>query len=100
MAEETRVTSDQTTTDGAPVKVGDRVWRADASGVRLCRMEKHHLGWWWERMSKEIYSTESAALAGAIDRERVALKKAKQQVRRATRAVERLKVRLHKLGSP
>lgn len=92
----------RSTIDGVPVKVGDVVWRASAyvSSITKCRLYKHHLDAWWERMSKEIYSTEYAAIAGQIEREKQRLDKARREVRRATKSIERLRERLDKERAP
>lgn len=93
--------SDQRTVDGVPVKLGDRVWFWPGWGnVRQRALNKTDLGMWWTHMtSKRIYSTERAALEAALVGEREALRKAKQRVRRASGAVERLKDRL-RAGQP
>lgn len=89
------MTDGKMTVDGVPVKVGDRVWRVHACGVRLCTLHKHHLGAWWDSMVKEqIYSTERAALAGAIEAEKEALKRTNRNARRALKAIERWTARL------
>jgi hypothetical protein len=82
------------TVDGLLVKVGDTVWHDGNVGVRTCKLAKHHLGMWWPWFGQRIYSTERAALTAAIEREKKALKKAKQQERRATKSIERLTARL------
>lgn len=83
--------------DGVPVKVGDVVWRADVNGVRQCKVAKHHLASWWEWWSKQIYSTERAAVVDAIETEKKALGKARAEARRATKAIERLATRLARI---
>jgi hypothetical protein len=87
------------TVDGVPVKVGDVVWRADAhiATVTSCRLYAHHLGMWWQTTSKEIYSTERAALAAAIKLQKIARSKAQSAERRAARAIERFVVRMEAL---
>lgn len=87
------------TVNGVPVKVGDKVWSAHRySGVRLTTMTNVHLGYWWYRVKKEIYSTESLAIRAAIEAETEDLRKAKQEVTRATKAVARLHNRLEALS--
>jgi hypothetical protein len=81
------------TVDGLPVRVGASVWHAGAHGVRTCKLAKHHLGLWWPWFGKEIYSTESAALTAQIEREKFALQKAQREIKRATKAIERLVTR-------
>lgn len=49
---------------------------------------------WWATTSKEIYSTECAAVAAAIKHQKRELGKARREVRRAISAVEKLTVRL------
>jgi hypothetical protein len=83
-----------TIVDGIPVTVGSVAWRDGNVGVRRCKLEKHHLGMWWSWLQKEIYSTERAALVGAIDRERADLKKARRKVRSADKTIARLRARL------
>ncbi len=85
---------EQQTADGVPVVVGDRVWTSDASGVRQTTMLKHHLGMWWQVTSKIIFSTEYAAIEHAIASNVAALKKAKTEQRRATKAIARFRGRL------
>jgi hypothetical protein len=92
-------TVERKTVDGFPVRTGDTVWHVSGPSVRTCRLSKHHLGMWWQWMGKEIYSTEGAALASAIENEKRALDKAKREVRRATRSLKRPIARLpHSLG--
>jgi hypothetical protein len=94
--------TEQRTVDGVPVKVGDTVWCAHAhvAIVTTKRLEKHHLSMWWERLSKEIYSTERGALIGAIANQKQALRKAQQRAQRATKAIARLTARLSALETP
>lgn len=54
---------------------------------------------WWETTSKEIYSTERAAVAAAIKNQRRELGKARREVRRAIVAVEKLTARLKALDT-
>ena len=92
-------TAERRTVDGLPVRIGDVVWQASGPSVRTCRLSKYHLGMWWQWMGREIYSTEGAALAAAIENEERALGRAKREVARATRALKRLTARLpHSLG--
>jgi hypothetical protein len=75
---------DPRTVDGVPVKLGDRVWfwRGWGSPNRRA-LNKVDLGMWWVHMtSKQIYSTERAALDAAIADERDNLKKARQRARK------------------
>lgn len=93
------MSDERKTVDGFPVKVGDRVWTAHPWGlVKLTTMQKHHLGMWWDSMvSKQIYSTESAALDAAIATKKAELKKAKQEIRSAAKAIERLTERKQRI---
>lgn len=93
--------ADRRTVDGVPVAVGDRVWRVDpyVARVTCCRLYRHHLGMWWETTSKEIYSTERAAVAAAIKNQRRELGKSRREVRRAIVAVEKLTARLKALDT-
>ena len=86
--------SDQRTVDGVPVVVGDKVWTSDVCGVRRTTMLKCHLGWWWSMTSKQIFSTERAAIEDAIAKNAAALKRAKGEQRRASNAINRLRARL------
>jgi uncharacterized protein YukE len=81
------------TVDGISVKVGDTVFRADTytASVTSCKLYKHHFGMWWERLSVEAYSTEQAAILGAIGNQKKALAKARKEVRHANKAIERLR---------
>lgn len=82
------------TVDGMPVRVGSVVWRTcPYAAPRRRTLDRNDLSGWWSMLREQIYSTERAALVGAIARERQALKKAKQEVRRATKAIERLSAR-------
>jgi hypothetical protein len=84
------IASDRKTVDGVPVKVGDRVWFIRAGRITKRALDKTDLGMWWETITrKTIYSTQQAALDGAIAEEMESLRKARQEVRRATKAIER-----------
>lgn len=87
------------TVDGVPVKLGDRVWRWMGWGApRLRRLDKTDLGMWWLHMiSKQIYSTERAALDAAIADRRRDLAKARGQVRGAAGSLKRLTDRRRRL---
>ena len=93
------ITTEQRTVDGVPVKLGDEVWFWKGWGSpRQRRLNKTDLGPWWTSMtSKSIFSTERAAIERAVADERVALKKATQQVRRARGAIERLTAQLRRV---
>jgi hypothetical protein len=84
------------TVDGISVKVGDTVFRADTytASDTSCRLYKHHLGMWWERLSAEVFSTEQSAILGAIGNQKKVLAKARKEVRRANKAIERLTAKL------
>lgn len=88
----TATIEERRTVDGIPVKLGDQVWFWRGYGSpRLRKLDKTDLGMWWASMtSKAIYSTERAALDAALEDERRALKKAKQQASTASLAIERL----------
>jgi hypothetical protein len=92
---------DQRTVDGVPVQIGDRVWFARCDRVTHRALDKTDLGMWWTTMtSKQIYSTEQAALAALLEHERQQLREARQEVRRAAKAIERLTARLAERGAP
>jgi hypothetical protein len=84
----------RSTIDGVPVKVGDVVWFARPGTVTKRSLHKTDLGMWWESAtSKQIYSTEPLALAAAIERERLAAKRARREARRAETAIRRFVAR-------
>lgn len=85
------------TVDGVPVKVGDIVWRVrQYCGICKRKLDRNDLGAWWWSIKTEIYSTEFAAIVGAIESEKHAIAKAKKEASRALRAIERLMKRLAK----
>ena len=89
------MTGDRCTVDGVPVKLGDRVWFWHCCRVYQRALHRTDLGMWWEpKTSNQIYSTERAALDAAITDERIALNRAKRDVLRTSRSIERLSARL------
>jgi hypothetical protein len=93
--------SERKTVDGAMIAVGHVVWRVrQYMGIRQLKLRRHHLGLWWSMISKEIYSTERAAILAALDIERDALRKAKTEARRATGAMAKLAERLNQASAP
>jgi hypothetical protein len=88
------VASQRATIDGIPVKVEDVVWFVRPGSVTRRSLHKTDLGMWWEAWtSKQIYATERAALGAAIERESLAAKSARREVRRAEAAICRFVAR-------
>lgn len=91
------------TVDGVPVKRGDRVWIDHGYGlVTTKKLDKTDLGFWWDRRSTEIYSTEAAALAAAIEGRKKALVRARRDAKAAEKSIARLRGRLARvaIGEP
>jgi hypothetical protein len=90
---------EQRTVDGVPVKVGDVVWLWVGWGnVKQRKLDRVDLGMWWSMRSKEIFSTERAALDAALANQRQELKKTRQKVRSIQRLLERLTARSEELA--
>lgn len=94
------MSDDRKTVDGVPVKVGDLVWTSrPGDRVRQRKLTKLDLGYWWDMLGPEIYSTKVGAIRGAIKREAARRSKALREARTAAVSIERLRGELKLAGA-
>jgi uncharacterized protein (DUF3084 family) len=88
--------TERVTADGAIVRVGDRVWRAQPGmALHQSALRAIDIGYRWSVMWEgQAYASEAACVRAAIATRKRAITKARQEIRSATAFVKKLRDRL------